>query len=123
MASRQFRSGVSMGSLVPNMRILCGTMDASVASINGVNSAVTSPSTGVYRLSLQDQYVALVCVQVSIELAGGVAAMVQVDNHNVVSSDPHVELVIVDSAGAPIVLPAGAVVHVHITLRDSTVPI
>lgn len=124
MASRQFRSGVSLGSLIPNMRILCGTVDgyAGTEQINGV-SAVSSPGTGLYKLSLEDKYVALVCVQATIEKAGGVAKDVQVDSHDVTGSDPHVQLVVVDAAGAPVDLASGEALHVHVTLRDSTVPI
>jgi len=122
MASRQFRSGVSLGSLVPNMRILCGTTDGTAASINGASATVTSPGTGVYKISLQDKYVALVCVQLSVELSGGAAVWAQVDSHDVTGSDPHVQIVVVDSTGAPTAL-SGETVHVHITLRDSTVTI
>lgn len=122
MASRQFRSGVSLGSLVPNMRILCGTTDGSTESINGV-SAVTNPGTGLYKLALEDKYVALVCVQGSVQKSGGVAKWVQVDSHDVTSSTPYVQVVIVDATGAPTALASGETVHVHITLRDSTVTI
>lgn len=122
MASRQFRSGVSLGSLVPNMRILCGTTDGSAASINGASATVTSPGTGVYKISLQDRYVALVCVQLSVELSGGAGVWAQVDSHDVTGSDPHVQIVVVDSTGTPTAL-SGETVHVHITLRDSTVTI
>ena len=126
MASRQFRSGVSLGSLVPNMRILAGVVDgyASVEEINGVK-AVSSLGTGLYKLELEDKYVALVCVQATIEKAGGSPKTVQVDSQDVTSgTDPHVQLIVIDSGlGTPVDLDADELIHVHITFRDSTVPI
>jgi hypothetical protein len=122
MASRQFRSGVSLGSLIPNMRILCGTVDgyAGTEQINGVK-AVSSPSTGAYKLELEDKYVALVCVQATLEKVLGSAKSVMVDSHDVTGADPYIQLIVVDGSGLPVDLDADELVHVHVTLRDSTV--
>lgn len=128
MASRQFRSGVSLGSLVPNMRVLTGVLDGTSDGygeivdfkFNGVAS-VTKQSTGVYKLDLEDKYVELVSVQLTGEsptavILGGVVT------HDVTGSAPYVTvLTIVNSALAD--LPDTGKLHVTITLRDSTVKI
>lgn len=128
MASRQFRSGISFGSLVPNMRVLTGVLDGTSDGygeivdykFNGVAS-VQWQSTGVYKLILEDKYVDLTSVQLTGEsptavILGSLVA------HDVTAAVPYVT-VLVTVNGSLADIPDTGKLHITLVLRDSTVKI
>lgn len=129
MASRQFRSGVSLGSLIPNMRVISGVLDGSLDGygaiepfkLNGVAS-VEWLATGLYKLHLEDKYVDLVSVQLTPE--SKLALMIPiVYEADVTVADPFVSIQVVDASNSPIDIPDADKIHVTLVLRDSTVKI
>lgn len=129
MASRQFRSGISFGSLVPNMRVLTGVLDGTSDgygeivefAFNGVAS-VEWLSTGLYKLKLQDKYVSLVSVQLTPE-SKTVLMIPTVYETDVTGADPYVTIQVIDASNSPIDIGNADKVHVTLVLRDSTVKV
>jgi hypothetical protein len=125
MANRNFQTiqalqrglKIISGSFAPN-----GSGTIASTSNQGIGWSVVRTSQGLYTVTLQDAYVALVCVKASLQLASAAARYIQIGSCDVISAKT-IEIRVIDASGAVQDVSANANnrVNFELTLANSTV--
>lgn len=100
------------GSFAPN-----GASAVNAASTQGIGFSVARTSTGLFTITLQDSYVALLSAEVSLQLASGDDKVLQLGSIDVVTAKT-VQVRVWDISGAAVAdISADANNRIHFTLR------
>ena len=123
MASRTFSK---VQSLNKEIKIIAGRFDNTPTKQQGLGYTVASGSTGVYTITLDDSFPALIAANVSVQSTTGVDNFqLTIASHDVVTAKTIVVHCSVDDglgAGVLTNLGAGDEIHFSLFLQNSSLP-
>ncbi len=121
MANRNFSR---VQALNHEVKIIAGTFSIAASGgaatvVQGLGFSVAKTTTGVYTVTLQDSYVALLSANLQVKAAVAVDLVAQLKSHDVVSA----KTIVIDlNAGATPTEPSAVTeIHFVLYLRNSTV--